>query len=327
MEKIGIKIMLDVIFVGNAITDVIGSCDENFLIENNIQKGGMNLVDENRANYLFSKLDNKIIEAGGSAANSSFGLANLGGKSAFIGQLFDDDLGNKFIRELNKNNIKFLGKKLNNGPISGKSIICVTPDSIRSMNTYLGTSLLLDDNYLNFNEKSKFVYLEGYLFDAPKSDKIFKNATKSALKNNSKISLSLSDSWCVERHFNKIKKFVEQNVSILFCNEDELKAFTKTNIDDALSYITNYVDEIAVTLGEKGAIIASKKTKVNISPYKTSNIVDTTGAGDLFASGYLYGRTNNYSIKDSGNLGSYCAGQIISHYGTKPKTNLRFFFK
>ena len=133
------------------------------------------------------------------------------------------------------------------------------------MNTYLGTSLLLDDNYLNFNEKSKFVYLEGYLFDAPKSDKIFKNATKSALKNNSKIALSLSDSWCVERHFNKIKKFVEENVSILFCNEDELKAFTKTNIDDALNYITNYVDEIAVTLGEKGAIVASKKQKL-ISP-------------------------------------------------------------
>ena len=313
---------IDVLFVGNAIMDVLSSCDESFLTERGIEKGGMNLIDEERALYLYNNMPNKTEQSGGSAANSAYGFSCLGGKAGFSGQVAADNVGDNFIRNIEEGGVRFTGKQEETGPATARSMILVTPDTIRTMNTYLGTSLYLNASHLPELNKAKIIYLEGYLFDAPEGPSIFARAAKIAERAEAKLALSLSDAWCVERHFGELTEFVKDHVSILFSNEDEIVSLGKKNVQSSALLVSNWVDELIVTKGAAGADILSENEQVNVAAMPYSEVVDTTGAGDLFASGYLFGRLTGESILKSAQIASICAGEIVTHFGARPKEDL-----
>ena len=316
---------IDVLFVGNAIMDVLSSCNEAFLTEHCIEKGGMNLIDEERALYLYSNMPEKTEQSGGSAANSAYGFSCLGGKAGFSGQVAADAVGDSFISDLESGGVSFAGKQAKTGPATARSMILITPDTIRSMNTYLGTSLHLNASHLPEQTMAKIIYLEGYLFDAPEGPSIFARAAEIAAQSGAELALSLSDSWCVERHFEALTEFVKNHVSILFCNEDEIISLGQTDVHGSVVLISNWVDELVVTKGAAGADILKEDEQVSVPAMPCGEVVDTTGAGDLFASGYLFGRVTGASILKSAELASLCAGEIICHFGARPQLNLKEF--
>ena len=313
----------DVLFVGNAIMDVLAPCEDNFLIQHHIEKGGMNLIDEDRAIRLYEAMPERTQQSGGSAANSAYGFACLGGGAAFAGQVAQDTLGQEFISDLKQANVDFVGRQENDGPPTARSMIFVTPDTIRSMNTFLGTSILMSPVHLPDDLAAQFIYLEGYLFDAPEGPALFEKAAELAHKHNSKIALSLSDSWCVERHFDAFTTYIEEHVSVLFSNNDEINALGYEDIFAASAALNEVVDDIIVTNGAAGAMVSSAEDKVSVPAMPTGAVIDTTGAGDLFASGYLYGKTQGKKMIESAEYASICAGEIISHYGARPQADLK----
>ena len=313
---------IDVLFVGNAIMDVLSSCEDNFLTEHGIEKGGMNLIDEERALYLYSHMPDKIEQCGGSAANSAYAFSCLGGKAGFSGQVASDSVGDSFISDLEAGGVKFTGKQAKTGPPTARSMILVTPDTIRSMNTYLGTSLYLNANHLPNHITAEIIYLEGYLFDAPDGPAIFARAAEIATQTNAQLALSLSDSWCVERHFEALSTFIKDHVSILFGNKDEISSMGKADMDGSAALISGWVDELIVTKGPAGASIFTGEEQVIVPAMPCGEVVDTTGAGDLFASGYLFGRVSGASVLQSAELASLCAGEIICQFGARPEIDL-----
>ena len=316
------KADIDVLFVGNAIMDVLSSCEESFLTEHDIEKGGMNLIDEERALYLYNAMPNKTEQSGGSAANSAYGFACLGGKAGFSGQVATDSVGDSFVSDLEAGGVSFTGKQAKTGPATARSMILVTPDTIRSMNTYLGTSLYLNASHLPDHIIAEIIYLEGYLFDAPEGPAIFARAAKIASQTGAQLALSLSDSWCVERHFEALKTFIKEHVSILFSNEDEITSLGKSDVQKSAAEVSGWVDELIVTKGADGARILTSEEQVNVPAMPCGEVVDTTGAGDLFAAGYLFGRVTGASVLQSAELASICAGEIICHFGARPSQNL-----
>jgi len=313
----------DVLCVGNAIMDVLSPCDETFLKTHNIEKGGMNLIDEARAISLYEAMPEPTQQSGGSAANSAYGLACLGGQAAFAGQVATDSVGDAFIADLQAANVHFAGRQAPDGPATARSMIFVTPDTIRSMNTFLGSSLLLNEEHLNQYIKARYIYLEGYLFDAPKGPEIFHKAAEIASLHGGQIALSLSDAWCVERHHQALSEFIEEHVSILFSNNDEINALGYETIFDASQALSEVVDDIIVTLGADGAMVATAEQTVSVPAMPVGEVVDTTGAGDLFAAGYLYGKSTDADILTAAEYASLCAGEIICHFGARPKSDLK----
>jgi sugar/nucleoside kinase (ribokinase family) len=313
---------IDVLFVGNAIMDVLSSCEDSFLTKHNIEKGGMNLIDEERALYLYRTMPDKTEQSGGSAANSAYGFSCLGGKAGFSGQVANDTVGDSFITNLQAVGVRFAGKQAETGPATARSMILVTPDTIRSMNTYLGTSLHMNASHLPEQTKAKIIYLEGYLFDAPEGPSIFSRAAEIAAQSGARLALSLSDAWCVERHFEALMEFVKVHVSILFSNEDEIRTLGKKDVHNSALLISDWVDELIVTQGAAGASIYTQNEQVNVPAMPCGGVVDTTGAGDLFASGYLFGRVTGEAILQSAKFASICAGEIICHFGARPEKDL-----
>lgn len=313
---------IDVLFVGNAIMDVLSSCEESFLKKHDIEKGGMNLIDEERALYLYSSMPDKTEQSGGSAANSAYGFSCLGGKASFSGQVASDTIGDSFISDLKSGGVSFAGKQAETGPATARSMILVTPDTIRSMNTYLGTSLYMNASHLPEKTMAKIIYLEGYLFDAPHGPTIFEGAAEIAKKSGAQLALSLSDAWCVERHLKALTEFVRSHVSILFSNEDEIVSLGKKDVQSSALLVSNWVDELVVTKGAAGASILKEDEQVYVPAMPYGEVVDTTGAGDLFASGYLFGRVTGASILQSAEIASICAGEIVCHFGARPKRDL-----
>lgn len=313
---------IEVLFVGNAILDVLSSCEDSFLTDHDIEKGGMNLIDEERALYLYHAMPDKTEQSGGSAANSAYGFSCLGGKAGFSGQVANDRVGDSFISDLEAGGVSFIGKQAKTGPATARSMILVTPDTIRSMNTYLGTSLYLNASHLPGHITAKIIYLEGYLFDAPEGPAIFARTAEISAQTGAQLALSLSDAWCVDRHFDALKTFVKDHVSILFSNEDEISSLGKSDVDRSAAQVSGWVDELVVTKGANGASIFTREEQVNVSAMPCGEVVDTTGAGDLFAAGYLFGRVNGASVLQSAKLGSICAGEIICHFGARPAQDL-----
>ena len=221
--------------------------------------------------------------------------------------------------------VNFAGKQAEKGPATARSMILVTPDTIRSMNTFLGTSLYLNASHLPEHTKAKVIYLEGYLFDAPEGPEIFGRAAKIADKSGAKLALSLSDAWCVDRHFEALTKFIKNYVCILFSNEDEISSLGKKDINGSAALVSSWVDELIVTKGAAGASIFAEEKIVNVSAMPFGDVIDTTGAGDLFASGYLFGRVTGASVQQSAELASKCAGEIICHFGARPEADLENF--
>lgn len=316
----------DVVGLGNAIVDVLAKVGEVFLTERNLAKGGMTLVGAPDAGKIYADIIPEREVSGGSAANTVAGLASLGGAPAFIGKVHDDELGHLFQRDIGAAGIDFFTKPLEQGPSTGRSIVLVTPDAERSMFTYLGAAktLSVDDIDENIIKSSKIVYLEGYLWDEESDKQAMLKACTLARKHQRQVAFSLSDKFCVERHREEFMDLIKNHVDILFANDEEIKTlFEQDDFYKTLDMIKPHVDIAAITRNVKGSAIVNGRTITFVEAEKVENVVDTTGAGDLYAAGFLYGLTQGRSLGTCAIIGSIAAAEIISHYGARPEVSLR----
>ncbi len=324
---------IDVLGIGNAIMDVITPVPDAFLAPNNIAKGGMTLIDENAALGLhkaFRKVGNAREVAGGSAANTLVGIAQLGIKAAYFGKVSDDALGKRFSKGMQDAGVDFQTRASKNGAATARCLIAVTPDGERSMSTFLGASTGFEKRDLvdKMIKSAKVIYLEGYLFDSDAAKKAFTHAAEVAAKAGNKVALTLSDSFCVDRHRASFKELVENHVDILFANEAEILSLFETDrIDTALDALAKAKKVACITRSEKGSVIqdAARRYHVPAVPlekFGVSKPVDTTGAGDQYAAGVLAGHAMGLGWQDAGHLGSLCAAEVISHYGARPEQSV-----
>ena len=321
----------DILAVGNAIIDVFSQCDDDFLQQHAIEKGGMNLVDAAASQSLLaaiSKVAPPRLISGGSAANTAAGLAAIGGRAAFVGRVHNDELGAAFSRDINAAGVTFAAIPAENGAPTASSIILVTPDAARSMNTFLGASIELQPEDINLAAAdAKVIYLEGYLFDAPAGPAIFAQAAQMAAQYQARIALSLSDPWCVDRHRADLRRYVTDHVDILFANEDEAISLVEADWLTSVQMLRGLVDEVVVTRGPLGAVICYAGEQVLVDAMPQGPVIDTTGAGDLFAAGYLFGRTHGYDTQMSGRIASLLAGEVISQIGARSHADLQALIK
>ena len=322
----------DILAVGNAIIDVFSQCDDDFLRQHAIEKGSMNLVSAVASQSLLAAISavaSPQLISGGSAANTAVGLAALGGKAAFLGRVHDDELGAAFCRDIKAAGVSFTATPAETGAPTASSIILVTPDAARSMNTFLGASVEFQPEDINLAAAADaaVIYLEGYLFDAPAGPAIFAKVAQMAERNQGRIALSLSDPWCVDRHRTDLRHYVTNHVDILFANEDEAISLVETDHPTSVQTLSNLVDEVVITRGPLGAVICHAGQQFVVDAMPQGPVIDTTGAGDLYAAGYLFGRTHGYDAQMSGRIASMLAGEIISHIGARPDTDLRAMIK
>ena len=317
---------INVTAVGNAIVDVISRTTEEFLSINGIEKGTMNLIDEGRSNVLYEKMEPGIEMSGGSAANTIVGLTQLGGRGAFIGKVKEDQFGRTFRRDITASGVEFETAPNVEGPRTASCYVLVTPDAQRSMNTYLGASTDLGPEDINEDQirRSQVVYLEGYLWDPPRAKDAFVKAAKIAHDQGSQVSLTLSDPFCVDRHREEFRDLVERHVDILFANEAEIiSLYQARGFDEALQAVKGNCQVVALTRGAEGSVVLSQEAIHVLDPEPVDVVIDTTGAGDLYAAGFLYGYTHRKPLGDCGRLGGIAASEIISQYGARPKTDLK----
>jgi sugar/nucleoside kinase (ribokinase family) len=314
-----------VVAVGNALVDVIAHTTDEYITAQNashgMEKGAMTLVDEERAVELYADMTDGVETSGGSGGNTMAGFASFGGKGGFIAKVADDELGKTFQSDLHNMGITFETQPLNLGAKTGRCMILVTPDAQRTMNTFLGASVELtpDDVDTDLIGQAKVTYLEGYLFDKDTAKQAFIKAAEAAHASGHRVALTLSDPFCVDRHRSDFLRLVEGHVDILFANEEEIKSlFMQENFDDAISAVSKHVEIAVITRGEAGAVILSKGETIEIAAEPVANVVDTTGAGDQFAAGFLYGFTEGKDLATCGKLGAMAAAEVISHIGPRP---------
>jgi len=316
---------LDIVGIGNAIVDVLTTIDNSLLERLSFNKGSMTLIDENKAKELYEIATNKIQRSGGSVANSLACVSQLGGKAAFIGRVKNDKLGKIFTEEIITTGTIFKTPPSSVGPSTARCLIFVTPDAQRTMCTYLGASVLLEpeDIDLSVIKEAKILYLEGYLWDNPAAKNAFIKAAEIAKNAGRKVALSLSDSFCVNRHRESFIKLVENHIDILFANEDEITTLYKTSsLNTAIQKLKNKCDIAAITIGKKGSILISNGTETSINPFILGKAIDTTGAGDLYAGGFLKGLADGLKPEISAKIGSICAGHIVTQLGSRSNTDL-----
>ncbi len=317
----------DVLAVGNAIVDVLSPATDEFLEAEGIPKAAMNLIDEERAKYLYSKMAAGKEASGGSAANTVAGIASMGGKAAYIGKVADDQLGEIFTHDIRAIGVSFDTPPLKDGPATARCLINVTPDAQRSMSTFLGAAALVTEEEVEHGAEqlraSEIIYLEGYLFDREEAKRGYVRAAELAAAAKRRTALTLSDLFCVERHRAAFRHLVANHVDILVANEAEICALYETDFDAAIEAVRGEVEIAAVTRSEKGAIIVRGEETAEVSAEPVDNLVDTTGAGDLFASGFLLGLARGKSLADAGRMGAIAAAEVISHYGARPETELK----
>lgn len=317
---------LGVVAVGNALVDVLAQTDEDFIAEQNqaygMVKGAMTLIEEVRAVELYSQMPAGIESSGGSAGNTMAGFASFGGNGGFIGKVADDDLGKIFQHDLRAMGIKFDTQPLIMGAKTGRCLILVTPDAQRTMNTFLGASVELnaDDVDEALITSAKVTYLEGYLFDKEQAKQAFIRAAEIAHEAGHRVALTLSDPFCVDRHRSDFLRLVESHVDILFANEEEIKSlYMQEEFEHAISAVSEKVEIAAITRGAEGATILSGDTRIDIPAAPVDEVIDTTGAGDQFAAGFLYGFTEGKDLETCGKLGALSAAEVISHMGPRPE--------
>ncbi len=321
------ELKYQVCFIGNAIVDIISKITDENLKELKIPKGSMQLVDEKLSDKILDYIKSPTIISGGSAANTAVGFSSFGGICSFIGQIGKDDFGTLFSKDLNNSGVFFENKIVHASEKTSKSIVLVTPDAERSMNTYLGASVKFNLDCINEDLiiHSKIIYIEGYMFDQSDAKKAIYYCCKLAKQNNCKVALSLSDSFCVERHREEFSDLINKFVDILFANEAEIQSLYQSSLQESLKKIKENIEVGAITLGAKGSIVFQSQIENLVPSIGVNNPVDTTGAGDIFASGFLFGLINNYSIKDCGKLGNKVASDIIKSIGARPKISLKTF--
>jgi sugar/nucleoside kinase (ribokinase family) len=318
--------LYDVAAIGNAIVDVIAPASEAFLADEGLTPGSMQLVDPERSAQLYSRMAPGIEASGGSAGNTVAGVASLGGRAAYMGKVADDGLGKVFAHDMIAQGVSFDTAPLVGGPATAVSMINVTPDGQRTMCTYLGASIELtpDDIQAEMIERAKIVYLEGYLFDPSEARKAFAKAAGLARASGRLIAITLSDSFVVERHRDVLMGFIETEVDIVLANEAELASLFQTpDFEVGLQALSERVKIAAVTRGVSGSVLIAGGERHDIPAYPVHKVVDTTGAGDQYAAGFLLGLAQGRPLDLCGRLGSLAAAEVISHYGPRPQVNLR----
>lgn len=329
----------DVTTIGNALVDVLANADETFLQGNRITKGAMTLIDAERAATLYDLLGPAVQVSGGSAANTAAALVSFGGRAAFMGKVKADQLGAVFRHDLHAQGVHFatppaperrqaiedVATDRRQGSATGRCLILVTPDAQRSMNTYLGAAVDFGptDVQAEVIRDSSVTYLEGYLFDRPAAKEAFRYAARVTHQAGRMLALSLSDSFCVDRHRAEFRDLVKQQVDILFANTPELLSLYETdNFDTALAAVRKECKIAVVTRGAEGAVIVQGDQTTYIKAEPVAQLVDTTGAGDLFAAGFLFGLTAGKDMAECGRLGAVAAAEVISHFGPRPQKKL-----
>jgi len=319
-----------VVGIGNSIVDVLTHVEDAFLVENGIEKGIMTLIDRERASAIYEKTGPSIEISGGSAANTIAGLAQMGARTAYVGKVKDDQLGGIFAHDLRAQGATYEVPlaPATHAAETGRCMVMVSPDAERSMNTYLGVSEFLtpDDIDEAMMADTDWIYLEGYRFDGPESHAAFAKAIAACKGVGGRVSLTLSDPFCVERHRDAFREMIRDHVDLLFCNEHEMRAmYEDDDLGVALRLAAGEVETVVCTVGADGAYIWRDGAEVH-APADPVHIVDVTGAGDLFAAGFFYGELNGYDTLTAGRMGCVAAGEIISHIGARPEADLKALF-
>lgn len=316
----------DVVGIGNALVDVLARVEDDFLAVNGLTKGIMTLIDAERAESLYGAMPPAVELSGGSCGNTMAGFAALGGAGAYIGKVKDDQLGQVFRHDMTAMGVAAPVAMASDGPATGRCLICITPDADRTMNTYLGAAVELapGDVAPAVIEAARVVYLEGYLFDPPAAQQAFVKAADIAHAAGGRVSLSLSDPFCVDRHRTAFRVLVDHHVDILFANEEEVKSLYEVDdFDAALNAVRGHCDIACLTRSEKGSVIVGAEEVHVIDAVPVPKVVDTTGAGDQYAAGFLYGYTQGLGLGVAGRVASMMAGEVISHVGPRPEANVK----
>ncbi len=315
----------DVVGIGNAIVDVVTKVDESIFKKLLFNKGSMTLINEDKAEELYKIASNSIQKSGGSVANSLACISQLGGNAGFIGRVRNDHLGEIFTEEIRKSGTIFETPASSDGPSTARCLIFVTPDAQRTMCTYLGASVLIEPQDLNLSlvRKAKILYLEGYLWDNPAAKKAFIKAAEISKRAGRKVALSLSDSFCVSRHRKSFINLVKDHIDILFANEEEIiSLYEAPTLNIAIEELKKNCELAVVTIGKNGSILISNNKEINIEPFVFGEAIDTTGAGDLYAGGFLKGISSGLNPIKSAKIGSICAGHIVTQLGSRSNIDL-----
>jgi len=317
---------LDIVAIGNAIVDVIAQAEEEFVAAEGVTKGSMRLMDEETSDSLYSRMGPGREISGGSAANTVAGMAAMGAKCGFIGQVADDQLGEVFHHDISANGVVFETPARSGHPSTARCLILVTPDGQRTMNTFLGASQFLPEAALDREmiASARILYLEGYLWDPAEPRAAMRAAIDIAHKAGRQVAFTLSDTFCIARHGGDFRKLLADGaVDILFANESELLALAGgEDFEAALNSVAASVDTLVVTRGGDGAVAIQKGQRAQVAAEPIDRIVDTTGAGDLFAAGFMAGQVQGRSLEDSLHMGAIAAAEIISHYGARAEAKL-----
>ena len=316
----------DVVGVGNSLVDVIAHAEDHFIESEGLVKGSMTLIESDRALSLYHAMGSAVEMSGGSAANTMCGVASFGGKAAYIGKVADDDLGLVFAHDLRAVGVTFRPGRPEGEMRTGRCLILVSPDAQRTMNTYLGMSAWLHpgDRDTDVIAEAHVTALEGYLFDRPEAKEAFRTAARAAHGAGRMVSLTLSDSFCVDRHRDDFRGLVRDDVDVLFGNADELRSLYEVDsLDEAVAAVRRDCRLAAITDGKDGSLIVSGDEVLRVAAEPVAKVVDTTGAGDLYAAGFLHGLTHGRPLPECGRLGSIAAAEVISHVGPRPLVELR----
>ena len=315
----------DVLGVGNAIVDILAQTDDAFLERHGMAKGGMALVEEAQAHAIYAAMGAGLEASGGSAANTIAGVASFGGMAAFIGRVKDDEFGTIFAHDLRSLGVAYDTPAAKHGPATARCLVLVTPDAQRTMNTHLGACVELTEDDIDpaLVAASQITYLEGYLFDPPEAKEAFRKAARLARDAGRKVALTLSDSFCVQRYHGEFLALIRDHIDILFANEAEMAAlYPSTTLAEAATVLAGQVELAAITRSEKGSLLVRGEERIEVEAAPVDKLVDTTGAGDLYAGGVLFGLTRGMQLAECGRLGSIAAAEVISHYGARPETAL-----
>ncbi|MGI9523273.1 MAG: adenosine kinase [Hyphomicrobiaceae bacterium] len=316
----------DVVGIGNAIVDIIARCDDPFLVQHDAPKGHMRLVDRDTISRIYADAGPAIEISGGSAANTIAGVASFGGNCAYVGKVADDDFGDIFTHDMRAMGVTFDTPRATTGIPTARSLILVTPDGERTMNTFLGVSPGLAPTDLDEDiiAAGRITYLEGYLFDAEAAKAAFRQAALFAHKAGRRVSITLSDGFCVDRHRTEFLDLIVKDIDILFANESEITSLYQVeDFDDALSRTRADTAFAVLTRSESGSVVVAGNETISVPAFPIDQIVDSTGAGDLYAAGFLFGLSRSFDLERCARLGSFAAAQIISQIGARSDRNLR----
>lgn len=315
----------DVVGIGNAIIDIIAHADEEFLAAHALTKGAMNLIDADFADRLYDSMPPALEASGGSCANTMAGVASFGGRAGYIGKVRDDSFGRIFRHDIRAIGVDFETPPAESGPPTARSLILVTPDAQRTMHTYLGACVHLGPEDVDpaFVQSGRITYLEGYLWDPPAAKQALLKAADAAHAAGRQVSLTLSDPFCVERHRESFRELIARHIDVLFANEAEaLSLYQVDRFEDAVAAVRHDCTVAALTRSELGSVLVRGDEVIQISPEPVAQVIDTTGAGDQYAAGFLFGHARGLPLAECGRLGSIAAAEVISHVGPRPEVRL-----